>query len=405
MGSRKRDHYQRSGATLGRASGWWVADFDHVGKDGSPKRKRKRLIPDTFPIDDAKSALDRFANSLSAVKTAQKSPTIGDLWETWLSDRAKDGYSNDIYRWNWVALGPFFAGRAPAALVRDDWRAYARMRFDAGIAPSTVHTELARLSICLKYAAEVGLIDKRPRHWLPSKPRSRDRVLSPDEARALIDAARGGDPHVEVFVVLLFATGGRHTAVLDLEWSRVDFENGTIELAVDLPPDPMNKSWRKGRAHVVMSRLARAVLMRAKVGATSDHVVEHGGRRLKECRVGFKAACERAGIGWRKDDGKGGTVFATDVTPHTIRHTVASWAKGNVATEFTAALLGHADEATTRLVYQHTTAETTRPVVDHIDSVLSPLPAFKDAQTPIGPKSTPKQGHPSIIDIPPEGDI
>jgi len=300
---------------------------------------------------------------LRAVKTVQASPTVGSLWRAWLAERAKDGLSNAVYNANWKALAPFFEHRAPDQLRRDDWRDYARQRFDAGIAPATVHTELSRLSVCLKFAAEMRWIAHRPKHWLPAKPKPRGRVLTPDEAMRLIAGARQCDPHVEVFVVLLFATGARHRAVLDLEWSRIDFEKGTIDLEVDLPPDPMNKSWRKGRAHVVMSRLARDVLTRAKSGATCDHVVEHGGRRLKECREGFRSARVRAGL-------------SDDITPHTIRHTVASWAKGSVATDATAALLGHADEATTRLVYQHGNAEHTRPVVEHIDNVLAPLPSF-----------------------------
>lgn len=403
MGTRKPDRYERAGCTLGRANGWWVADFDHVGKDGKARRKRKQLVPLDRPEDDARAALDRFADNLRAVREVQATPTIGVLWRQWLDERARDGLSNEIYNANWTALAPHFEHRAPAMLTRDDWRSYASKRFAAGYAPATVHTELSRLSICLKFAAEMGWIAKRPKHWLPAKPKPRNRVLTPNEARALIEGARGGDPHIEVFVVLLFATGGRHTAILDLEWSRVDFGAGTIDLEVDLPPDPMNKSWRKGRAAVVMSRMAREVLTRAKAGATCAHVVEHGGRRLKECREGFKAACKRAGLGWGETQSDGSTKFVTDITPHTIRHTVASWAKGKVATEFTAALLGHADEATTRLVYQHGTAEHTRPVVEHIDNVLAPLPSFDAHDVGASPKEAPKRDRSSVIDIEPEG--
>ena len=349
---------------LGKASGWWVAEFEHGGK-----RKRKRLLPLSHAEAEAAAALSRFDDAYRAVKTTQSSRTLGELWEAWLAERAKDGFSNDVYNHNWTALKERFAHRTPAQLTRDDWRAHASARFAAGVSPSTVHTELSRLSICLKFAAETGLIEKRPRHWLPSKGKPRNRVLSPFEARALIEGARRGRPHVYLFVILLFATGGRHKAVLDLTWDRVNFERGTIDLEVDLPPDPMHKTWRKGRAHVAMSRMARAALVEAHKSKSCEYVVSHGAGRLVECGDGFRAACERAGLGVYEGEGKARR-FVTDVTPHTIRHTVATWARGKVETTFTAQLLGHADEKTPTSIYTHPDAEATREVVDVIDGIL-----------------------------------
>lgn len=375
----KRESYCNGDVSLGQSAGHWVACFDHVGK-----RKRKRLLPIARPETEARAALDRFADARRAVLTTQSSRTIGDLWKLWLAERAKDGFSNDIYSAQWKALAPFWANRAPDQVQRDDWREYARQRFALGRAPATVHTELSRLSVCLKWATETRLIAFRPKHWLPQKGKPRSRVLTPDEAQALVRAARDGDPHIEVFVVLLFATGGRHKAVLDLEWSRVDFVAGTINLEVDLPPDPMHKTWRKGRANLVMSRMARAALERAYAIRTCESVVEHGGKRLKTCREGFANACDRAGL--------------EGVTPHTIRHTVASWTKGKVATEFTAALLGHADEATTRLNYMHTSAEHTRPAVDVIDATFATLPHFDEKPAPKRSKSREKPRPMSIVD-------
>ena len=386
----KRGTFERYGISLGKSAGYWIADFDHVS-NGKAQRKRKRLLPLARPEEEARVALERFAVALRTIKTAQAAATIGELWQAWLADRAKDGFSNKIYSYQWRALGAFFANLTPETLTRDDWRTYAETRFAAGIAPATVHSELSRLSVCLKYSFDVGAIAKRPKHWLPAKGKKRDRVLTPEEARALIEAARQGDPHIEVFVVLLFATGGRHTAVLDLEWTRVDFERGTINLEMDLPPDPMHKTWHKGRANVIMSRSAREVLERAYAGRTCAHVIEHGGRRMKSCRVGFAAACDRAGL-------KG-------VTPHTIRHTLASWAHGQIATEFTRALLGHAPgSATTLEVYTHTSAEATRQVVEHIDGVLAALPSFdKSGRVAEGNKGEIGRNL-SIVDIVPEGE-
>ncbi len=350
MGSGKDD------VQLGRSGDYWVADFYHVGK-----RKRKRLMHLSRPEGEARTALQKFSDALRAVQKQQSSYTLGDLWRMWLAERAKDGLPNKIHEAQWKALGAVFATRSWEQLTADDCRAYARQRFEKGIAPATVNTELARLRSCLHWAAAERKIAYSPKVWVPPAGKPRDRVLSPEEAAALIMAARQGDFHIGVFTVLLFATGGRHSAITDLKWPQVDFEKGIISLDDNLPPDPMHKTWRKGRAAMVMSKLAREVLQEAYEGRTTDWVIEHGGKRVKSCRQGFTNAVKRAGL-------------SDDITPHVIRHTVASWANGKVQTAFTAQLLGHADEATTRRVYTHADAESTRPVVQVIEAQLAALP-------------------------------
>lgn len=377
--------YSNGDVTLGKSSGHWVADFDLLGK-----RKRKRLLPLARPESEARLALDRFADALRAVTKQQASYTIGKLWDEWLVERAKDGLSNAIYNANWKALGASFANRSWEQLSQDDCRAYARARFAAGIASSTVNTELSRLRSCLRWAASERKIGFIPKVWVPPPGRPRDRVLSPDEAKALILAARAGDFHIGVFTVLLFATGGRHSAILDLKWDQVDFDRGVIDLDDDLPPDPMHKTWRKGRAAVVMSAMARAALQEAFAVRTCEHVIEHGGRRLKSCRDGFRNAVERAGL-------------SDDITPHVIRHTVATWANGRVQTAFTAQLLGHRDEATTRKVYTHADAEGTRQVVEIIEGNLAALPELPEKRRLGGARKSRKPDAASTVDLLPDG--
>jgi len=366
--------------TLGKSGGYWVASFHHVGK-----RKRKRLLPLSRHESEASAALARFADALRAVQHQQASHTVGDLWRMWLAERAKDGLSNKIHNAQWKSLGTAFSGRSWEQLTADDCRAYARGRFEKGIASATVNTELSRLRSCLHWAAAERKIGYSPKVWVPPPGRPRDRVLSPDEAKALILAARAGDFHVGVFTVLLFATGGRHSAITDLKWDQLDFERGIINLDDDLPPDPMHKTWRKGRAAVVMSVMARAALLEAWDARTSDYVVEHGGRQVKSCRAGFANAVARAGL-------------SDDITPHVIRHTVATWANGKVQTAFTAQLLGHRDEATTRRVYTHADAEGTRQVVEVIEAQLAALPELPEKRRSAPDKKAAKRAAMSKVD-------
>lgn len=423
-GGRPTEAWGFDGYTVGQADGHWVAYFREGGTgEGQGGRKRSRLgrvEPGDGTIVSppawVRVALKQFAQSQRALAAVAETYTIDKLWIMWLSEREKDGYSNHIYQAQWQALAPYWGHRDPKLLQADDWRTYARERFALGRKPATVHTELSRLSNCLKWAVASHLLDRRPIQWLPSKGKPRSRVLSPDEAQRLIKAARSCDPHVEPFVILLFSTGGRHTAVLDLEWTRVNFDagpidpetgepRGTIDLEVDLPPDPMNKSWRKGRAHLPMSRSARAMLKRIyPTRGTCGFVIEHGNRRLQDCRGGFRSAVEKAGLGWYEDadgnrlpDGITGSRFVTDVTPHTIRHTLASWANGHVNTEFTAALLGHADSNTTRAVYTHADIETALPAVEMVDRTLNPLPTSRQLDAKTAPAAGKTPGNSSSL--------
>lgn len=387
---RRPEPYRNGDVTLGRREdGFAVADFRD---ESTGKRKRVRLSVKFAETKAAQAALDKFAEARRAIAKQQASCTVGDLWDLWLKERAADKLDNKIYAANWVSLRPFFASRSPMLLKAQDYRDYAKARFNLGRSSWTVNTELVRLRACLKWAAETRLIPERPKVWVPTPGKNRDRVLTVAEARSLVEAARKGDPHIYLFVVLLFATGARHTATLDLTWDRIDFVAGIIDFDEDLPPDPMSKAWRKGRATVAMNKTARAALREAYEGRQTDHVIEHGGRRLKNCGDGFYFAVRRAGLGeWvdhpTKTDPETGRpvrVFETDITPHVVRHTVSTWLEAKVDDRRRAQLLGHADVQTTNKIYTHSDAALTAEAVALLDAEFAPLPKISHSEVKSG---------------------
>lgn len=89
---------------------------------------------------------------------------------------------------------------------------------------------------------------------------------------------------------------------------------------------------------------------------SEDYVVEWQGRQVKSIKKGFKRAVEVAGLGWYEAkivNGKAENVFVTDVTPHTLRHTAATWAMLNGASLSDAADFLGMTEKVLRDVYYH----------------------------------------------------
>jgi integrase len=330
---------------LGRLDGEAVA----VWYDGEPRRRHRYRLG-VATETEGRAALARFArqnDSLAALQTQK----VADIWDAYIKDRERDGKGMQIFKHNWKALAPTFGALVTTDVTEDLCRAYAVERFGIGRAPATVNTELSRLSQAIKWAHDRGLIVARPKVWIPSAGRPRSRVLTETEFLAILDGCR--QPHVRLFAILLLCTGGRHTAVCELTWDRVDFDQGEIDLRTPGTVDPMSKRHRKGRAIVAMNALARAALTEAKAGALTDRVVEQHGKGLKTVKEGFKAACERAGV-----DG---------VSPHTLRHTGASWAWSSMPAQLVARFLGHSNTKTTEAVYSHSSAEQTRGVADVVN--------------------------------------
>jgi len=328
VGKRKWRPYNVGAYRLGQLGGEAVAVWSEPGG----KRPRFRLGVRTEA--EGRAALARFARAndrLDAVQTQR----VDAIWTAYIADRERDGKGMLVYHHNWKALAPVFGCLTADEITEDLCRAYARQRFEAGRKPATVNTELARLSQALKWAHERHIISLRPKVWIPSAGEPRQRVLTEDEVLAILDGC--ATPHVRLFLILLICTGGRHHAIVELTWDRVDFAAGTINLKAPRVVEPMSKRHQKGRAIVPMNDLARAALLEAHEGAVTDFVLEYRGARLTGVKDGFAAACARAGI--------------RAVTPHTIRHSVASWQWEKVSPEQVARFLGHKTVKTTERVY------------------------------------------------------
>ena len=302
-------------------------------EDGRPRR----ISLGTQDPEEAQRQLARIKRDLSRPQET----TIRALWDAYCAEKGEIRTVKSMAT-EWGILAPTFGALEPHQVTIEHSRGHIKARRTAGRSDGTIWTELGHLRTVLNWAAKRGFIDKAPYIELPMKPPPKDRYLTHEEARRLIDAC--AMPHIRLFVILGLQTAGRSEALLELTWDRVDFTRGQIQLFL------FNGQRRKGRAVVPMTATARAALSAAKEGAVSPWVIEYGGRPVKSVKKAFGRACDRAKI--------------EGVTPHTLRHTAAVWmAERGASMSEIASVLGHSDSRLTERVYARFSPDGLRKAV------------------------------------------
>jgi integrase len=207
-----------------------------------------------------------------------------------------------------------------------------------GRAAGTTRRELGVLQAAINHAHKRGRLTRAVSVELPALPPSKETYLTRQEAAKLIRAARF-DPrarlYMPLFILIGVYTGRRKQAVLSLRWPQVDLKTNLINF--DIEGRARTKKQR-GRAPIpprLIPHLRRARLRGSDLGP----VLHISGRPIQNIKKGFAAACRRAGI--------------EGVTPHTLRHTAATWLMQNGVSLSVASEYLSMSEATLRRVYWH----------------------------------------------------
>jgi integrase len=154
---------------------------------------------------------------------------------------------------------------------------------------------------------EYGPLSAVPALVIPRPPEPREDWLTRSEAARLLWAARRIE-HLKRFILLALWTGPRSSAILTLTWDRLDLERGIMQRR----GYGEIESETKRTPPVRLSQRAVRFLRRwRKLDAGQcPFVVYWNGRRIATLRHSWQHVCARAGL---------------HVTPHTLRHTRATW--------------------------------------------------------------------------------
>lgn len=253
--------------------------------------------------------------------------TVGEIVERYFTQ--SEAISKEIDRHHWKAVAPHMSNLGVSQISESLCRSYAGGR---SAKPGTIRKELSIVRAALRWAAKENppLIDRAPTLWLPAAPPPKDVRLTREEAKALRDAANV--PHLSLYIELALGTAARSSALLELRWAQIDMQARRIALG------GAGRQKSRGRGLPINDTL-HAVLTEAQTAALTPFVIEYAGKPVKSVKKAFRAAVSRAGL-------------SSDVTPHTLRHTAASWmAETGVSMDEIAQFLGHTSPSITYRVY------------------------------------------------------
>ena len=187
--------------------------------------------------------------------------------------------------------------------------------------PSMARHELETLRAAVNYFHKEYGLDPVPAFTMPQKDRARERWLTRDEAAALLRQARR-TPHVARFILVGLYTGTRSGAILGLSWlpsiktGWLDLEQGVMHRS----GSGQRQTNKRQPPAAIPERLLAHMRRWKRMDKSIRHVIHWNGSSVLSIKKGFKSAVKNAKLGEMVED-----KFVTDVIPHTLRHSCATW--------------------------------------------------------------------------------
>jgi len=247
-----------------------------------------------------------------------------------------------------ATLVPFFGDKYLSQITKKNVEDFKTERAKT-VKPKTVNDDFILLKAMFGRAVEWGYASQNPTQGvkrlkvLPKKPR----FLSREEGTKLLGAVP--DEWKALIATGLYA-GLRAGELTNLQWQDVDLKNRTITIQGKDDWQPKN---HKVRVIPISSKLL-AYLRKHPRHITSPYVFCYpDGSKYSQLDRKFIPITRRAEL--------------TDVTPHTLRHTFASWLVMRGADLASVQkLLGHSDIATT-MIYAHLAPDHLKAAVERLD--------------------------------------
>lgn len=367
------------------ADGSWVQWLDLGYSNG--KRIRKKV--QAKDRDTVKRKITELRRKHEAgINITKKVPTVKLLLTEWMDiDFKTRSEPKSIVTYQWAidrCIAPKLGDIPAEKLTRKQVQAMMNSLTDEGLKPRSVNLARTVLSAALEQAV---LDDELSRNVAAqTKPLKIDsspgKALTRDQARALLEAARGD--RLEVAIRIALNLGLRRGEVCGLRWQDIDFDAGTLTVNGKLV-------YIKGKGLVYGDPKTESGQRTLKLGAKLIAALRwHQTRQEAECAAmgdkwkaseyvfvsvttggplnpgvfydAFKKAVKNAEIG--------------SFRLHDLRHSCASFlAAQGYSRKQVQEILGHANPQITERLYTHLFPDTLADVGDRVEDYLGDTPA------------------------------
>jgi len=314
--------------------------------------------------DEAEEILTDFCNELGV---SHKPRTVSDCFDRHADHIDERG--NDVKSYNYSVAKPrrFFGDLEPKNITREDVKEYRRLMESTGVKLVTINKQLTMLDRAITYTHKEYHTPDLPvvSLKLEGVPKNQVKVWCSEEEISKLFSALNGERTVKVsgrnigapsssihdpyagkrtwplwfklFFTIAITTGARLSAILDLEWDRIDGDN------IDFH-NPKLRGRRKGRGIVNAPSSLISQLKEAQKKSRSRFVItDENGQPISRKKADnyFRGLKRQAGI----RDG---------ITIHVLRHTVATMSLKDGAEMYEVSQkLGHKSIKTTEDHYAH----------------------------------------------------
>ena len=342
-----------------------------IGPDG----KRKRVSVTGASVEEVQEKLNAMKRDwLLGLPVGEKQQTVSEYLIRWLEDAARPSIRPTTYQRyatlvrNYISprIGTVELGKLSPVHVQ---ALYADLERD-GVSPRMRQFIHAVLHRAMEQAVKWQLIARNPCAAVerPRVPRKEFRVLDADEARRLLEAAKGD--RLEALLVLALTTGMRQGELLGLQWEDVDLKNGTIYVRRTL----LEVDGRLTTGETKSGRNRRLDLPKIAVEALR----EHRKRMMAEGHPGPWVFCDTKGGPIRKNNlirrwfkpllEKAGL---PEIRFHDLRHTAATLLLTlGVHPKVVQERLGHSQISVTLDTYSHVLPSLQKQAASKLDAMF-----------------------------------
>lgn len=349
-----RDDYRDKAGKIVRKGAWVIIDGGKHHATGCARDEVERAEELLAAHIGTKYRPDRRLRDIEQI-------SVSDVLAVHVDDTYERQANKAKFKERVKRLNAWWGPKMLSEVTGETCRAYAATRGT----PGGARRDLEDLRAAINHHAKEGLHRGIVGVWLPPKGPPRDRWLTRSEAAKLIWYCwrfhesqrrwRGPDKgktlptdkrplqHVARFILIGLYTGTRAAAIASASPYRadgrsyVDLDRGIFYRLAD-----GQRATNKRQPPVPLPANLLAHLRRWKrKGIAASHFVEFNGKPIKSVTTGFRSAVDGAKLG-------------EEVTPHTLRHTAATWLMQNGVPIWEAAgFLGMSPEMVERTYGHH----------------------------------------------------